>query len=165
MANKPHLSIKDHLNDEELEDLIKEYDGSVKVYKRLLFIQEVKNGITVQEVANKYGFNVSSGYRLCKAYNENGLEGLEYNYKNCGRKSNMTIEQEKLLEKHIDESDEFYDIKKTKKWIFDNFGIDYSYTTVWRKLRKKIGFNYRKGFVTCPKRSENAKEELKKTKK
>ena len=155
--------IADHLDLDEIKDVMKEYKDSYDMYRKLLVISMVYQGETISQASNYVHTTRKTGERWVKNYNEKGLEGLYSNYHNCGRKSKLTNEQLAELKEIITSSDESYTIDDVQILIKDLFGVNYDYKTVWHIVRKKLGFNYGKLFIKYSKRPEDAEEHLKKT--
>ena len=163
MSRGRNISIEDHLDIDDINDLLSEYKKSYMIYQRLLFIKMLKKGKTVKDASEFLNMNRASGSRWLKQYNEHGMDGLIPNYENCGRKCYLTNEQKEELKQIISNSDENYTLKKIQKLIKEKFNIEYSEKQVWVIVREKLGFNYGKPFTKYSKKPKNAEKTLKKT--
>ena len=155
--------IAEHLDLDEIKDVMKEYKDAYDMYRKLLVISMVYQGETISKASKYVHTSRKTGERWVKNYNENGLEGLYSNYHNCGRKSKLTNEQLTELREIITSSEESYSIDDVQKIIKDIYGVNYDYKTVWTVVRKKLGLNYGKPFIKYSTRPEDAEEYLKKT--
>ena len=154
--------IEEHLSDSEINDLLKEHKDSYNIYRRVLLIKMVKDGDTIKHASEIINVTRKTGERWIKEYNEKGIDGLLPDYSNCGLESELTDEMQEILYNYITTSEEQYTIKDFQKLIHDLFGIKFSYNHAWFIARKKLGFNYRKPFITYEGRTE---EDLKAFKK
>ena len=154
--------VVEHLTLNEMNDLLKEYRDSYEIYRHLLLIRMVFKGETISKASDNLNISRKTGERWIKDYNESGLDGLTSKYSNCGRKSLLTDEQKQYLKEKITGNEESYDLKKVKKLIKDEFGIDYSDKQVWVIIREKLNLNYGKPMLKYNTRPENAEESLKK---
>lgn len=133
--------IADHLNLNQIKDVMKEYKDSYDMYRKLLVISMVYQGETISKASNYVHTSRKTGERWVKNYNEKGLEGLYSNYHNCGRKAKLTNEQLTKLKEIIASGDESYTISDVQQLIQDLYGVNHDYKTVWHIVRKKLGFN------------------------
>jgi len=74
----------------------------------------------------------------------------------------LSNEQKQFLYDKIIGNEENYDLKRVKKLIEDEFGIEYSDKQVWVITREKLNLNYGKPMLKYSTRPENAEEKLKK---
>ena len=155
--------IADHLDLDEIHQLMKKYKDSHEMYTRLLLISMVYQGESISKASKYIHKSRKAGERYVKNYNEKGVEGLYTKYHNCGRKSKLTNEQIAELKEIIISDENSYNIEDIQKLIKERYDVDYSYKTVWRIVRKKLGCNYGKPFVKYSKKAEDAEEHLKKT--
>lgn len=140
--------VEDHLSLNEMNELLKEYRDSYEIYRHLLLIRMVFKGETISKASDNLNISRKTGERWVKDYNESGLDGLTSKYSNCGRKSLLTDDQKQYLKEKITGNEEVYDLKKVKKLIKDEFGIEYSDKQVWVITREKLNLNYGKTNVT-----------------
>lgn len=146
--------IEDHLDDDGLNDILKEHKDSYNIYRRVLLIKMVKNGDTIKNSAKIIGISRKTGERWIKEYNEKGIDGLLPDYSNCGVDSRLTDEQLKILYDMIVKSDEGFTIDDVRNMIYSLFNVKYSYNQVWFITRKKLGLNYGKPFTQYNKRTK-----------
>lgn len=147
----------------ELENSLKKYLHHHKMYIRILAVKMVKQGCTRIEVGNYLNVNRQTVGRWVKQYDENGIEGLEPDYSNCGIKCRLSDEQLVELKKIITNPNEHYTIKKTKKLIENKYGVKYSYKQVWEITTVKLNLNYRKPYLRYQQSPDDAEDQLKKT--
>ena len=146
----------------ELDEKLNQYSHDYKMYQRILAVKMVTLGRTRIEVANFLNVNRQTVGRWVKLYNENGIEGLEPDYSNCGQKCRLTDEQLIELKEIITDPNEHYDIKRTMKLIEDRYGVIYSYKQTWEIITKKLDLNYRKPYIRYHEAPEDAEEQFKK---
>ena len=160
---KRSKKIADHLDLDEIYQLMNKYKDSHEMYIRLQLISMVYQGESITKASKYIHKSRKAGERYVKNYNKKGVEGLYTKYHNCGRKSKLTDEQLAELKEIIISDDEPYNIEDVQKLIKERYDVDYSYKTVWTIVRKKLGLNYGKPFIKYSKRPEDAEEHLKKT--
>ena len=154
--------IENHLTSDQMNDLLKEYRDSYEIYRHLLLIRMVYKGETISKASDNLNISRKTGERWIKDYNKSGFDGLTSKYSNCGRKSLLSDEQKQFLKDKITGNEETYDLKKVKKLIKDEFGIEYSDKQVWVITREKLKLNYGKPMLKYNTRPENAEMKLKK---
>ena len=134
--------IADHLTLDEIRELMDEYKKSdIDMYTKLLLINIVSQGESIARASKLVNKSRKTGERWVNNYNEKGLEGLQTKYQNCGRKSKLTEKQLAELKEIISSDEDSYSVEDVQKLIKERYGIDYSYKTVWRIVRKKLGLN------------------------
>jgi len=156
------IKIKNHLSANEAEDLLNEFKIYCTLYKRLLFINLLMKGETVKFASTTSGIRRETGSKWLKQYNEEGLDGLMPNYRNCGRHSLLTGEQKEELKRILSDSKKNYTIKDVHKIIKDKFEIDYSIKQVWVITKEELGLNYGKPVIKYSEIPENPEIDLKK---
>ena len=89
--------------DISLETLQKQFaqerDGTRTRHLTILML--LKQGKTAKEVADLMGYSLDWIYRLCKRYNEGGLESLGDKRQNNGRAPTFTHQQEAEIKKSL----------------------------------------------------------------
>jgi len=163
MKSGRKIKIENHLNENDVDDLLNEFKQYYTIYRRLLFLKLLLKGETVKYASEILGIRRETGSRWLKQYNKDGFEGLSPNYENCGRHSLLTEEQKQELKKTLSDPEKSYTIKDAHKIIKDKFGIDYSIKQVWVITREQLGLKYGKPFVKYSNAPENPEIELKKT--
>jgi putative transposase len=163
MSRGRNITVEDHLDIKDIDELLTNHKKSYMIYQRLLFIKMLKEGKTVKDASEFLNINRASGSRWLKLYNEKGFEGLIPNYDNCGRNCYLTDKQKEELKEIISNSNENYTLKKIQKIIKKKYNIDYSEKQVWIIVREKLGFNHGKPFTKYSKKPENTETILKKT--
>ena len=79
------MNTSDNLNFDDLEEinrLLKEYKPFYNMYKKLLVIKNVKEGMNRGEAAEVDNVHRKTAKNWIKLYNENKLSGLEPKYSN-----------------------------------------------------------------------------------
>ena len=140
------MDIKDNtdLNElKEIDKLLKEYKPYYTMYKKFLVVKNVKEGMSRGEAAEVVNVHRKTAENWVKAYNENGLDGLEPNYSNCGLDCKLSDQQLMELKNLVLENPEKYDVKTVRKLIIEKYNVKYSYKQTWFILRRKLGLNYK----------------------
>ena len=127
----------------EIDKLLKEYKPYYTMYKKLLVVKNVKEGMSRGEAAEVVNVHRKTAENWVKSYNKNGLEGLEPNYSNCGLDCKLSDQQLMELKNLVLENPEKYDVKTVRKLIIKKYNIKYSYKQTWFILRRKLGLNYK----------------------
>jgi transposase len=139
MKSGRKFKIENHLSLDEINELLKKFKEPHMIYQRLILLKLLNNGKTIKEASEFIGVRRETGSRWLKRYNENGVEGLMLDYKNCGRHSFLTDEQKRDLKEILSKLEKNYTLKDAKKIIKDNYGIDYSEKQVWVIIREQLG--------------------------
>ena len=160
MVNKIQKKVRKWIKKTRLKKLIARHKQEADVLKKLLLVQHLYNGKTVEEAAELMSVSLSTGHRWMDEWNEGGYEGLYPKYKNCGRKPNLTDEQFRQLDELM-YKEPFLTTIKVHKMIKDNFNVDYSLKQV-REIVHKLDYSYKKGYVIYSKMSKDAPLILKK---
>jgi len=163
MASGRNIEIKNHLDANEVENLLNEFKVYYTLYRRLIFLKLLMKGETVKFASEILGIRRETGSRWLKEYNEKGFDGLMPNYGNCGRHSLLTDKQKQELKKILSNPEETYTLKDAHNIIKEKFGVDYSTKQVWVITRKELGLNYGKPFIKYSEMSETPELDLKKT--
>jgi transposase len=103
------------------------------------------NEKTVDETSKLMGVNLSTGHRWLDEWNERGYENLYPKYKNGGRKTKLTDEQFKELDKWM-HNELGLNTPRTHKFIKKTFNVKYSEKQV-HKIIHKLCYSYKKGHV------------------
>ena len=106
------------------------------MYKKLLVIKSVKEGMTRGDAADLVNVHRKTAENWVKLYNMNGLDGLEPNYSNCGQICRLTDDQLTEIKNIILESPEQYDVESIKKLIKEQYNVEYSHKQTWQILTK-----------------------------
>lgn len=153
--------VKNHLSKNELNNIIKDLKNNCKMYKKFVLIIAVNDGKKVSEACHFLKISEPTGHRWLDLYNEKGPEGLNPNYQNCGRYSEMSDEQLDDFSKII-ENEDYLTAQRAHEIIKNRYGIDYSISNV-KKILDKMEYNKGKPYQKYSKRPKNAEEMLKKT--
>ncbi len=161
MVRKAFLN-KDHATVEEIQNRIKSLEQDIKVLKKLYFINDIYHDYTVSETCEKLGITKPTGQKWLKNWNEKGFESLTRKKGSKGQ-SKLTNKEKQHLDEMILKNN-FKSTKEVRKFILDEFGVEYSIRQVQRIMRD-LKYNYGKPYPTYSKMPEDAEEQLKKTKK
>ncbi|MCL2687375.1 MAG: helix-turn-helix domain-containing protein [Methanobrevibacter sp.] len=161
MVNMVQKKVKNHLSKNELNNIIKDLKNNCKMYKKFVLIIAVNDGKKVSEACHFLKISEPTGHRWLDLYNEKGPEGLNPNYQNCGRYSEMSDEQLDDFSKII-ENEDYLTAQRAHEIIKNRYGIDYSISNV-KKILDKMEYNKGKPYQKYSKRPKNAEEMLKKT--
>lgn len=134
----------DNLDDfKEIDSLLKEYKPFYNMYKRLLVIKNVKEGMSRSDAAKVVNVHYKTAENWVKLYNEKGLDGLWPDYSNCGLDCRLSDQQLDDLRELIAQSPGKYDVESIRKVIIKKYNIEYSYKQTWYILRRKLGLKYK----------------------
>ena len=161
MINEYGVEIANHLQINDINELIRECKTQIRFLKRLIFIKLLMQDSTILEAAEFVGYTERTGYNWLKLYNQDGLDGLIPNF-GGGRPSFLSDEQLKELHEILKDRNSNFTIEDTRILIYEKFGVEYSYKQVWEITRKKLKLNYGKPSPKSHDRPENRKELLKK---
>jgi transposase len=152
------LKLVKHVSYEELVEMYRnEKDRETK--ERLLAIKLYYEGYKDYEIARILDRDESTIRKWKKRWNERGYEGLKTQRKG-GRKPKLSREEwEKIAEKAVEEG---MDLKEVVVYVKKEYGVEYSYTGVWKNIRKILKVKYGKPYVLDKRKPENAEEILKK---
>lgn len=154
--------VENHYTPKEFKKLFTTFKDDGIVYNRLVFIRSIMNGNSIKDTAKILDISPRTGTEWLRRYNKNGVEGLKPKYHLRGKKSKLSDEQLKQLEETILKEGNSFTIKDVKKYISNEFSIDYSYKQVWEITRIKLGLNYGKPFLKYKEHPKNHKKDLKK---
>jgi transposase len=143
MINECGVEIANHLQINDINELISECKTQIRFLKRLIFIKLLMQDSTILEAAEFVGYTERTGYNWLKSYNQDGLDGLIPHF-GGGRPSFLTEEQLKELHEILKDKDSNFTIEDTRVLIYEKFGVKYSYKQVWEITRKKLKLNYSK---------------------
>ena len=146
----------------ELDDCIAKHRPSHRIYIKLIAVRDVKLGKTRTEVAENLRVNRRTVGNWVKLYDEDGIGGSMPKYENCGSKCRLSNEQLLKLKEELTNPQKSYSLKDAKKFIKDEFDVEYSLKQVWVITREKLGLNYRKPFIKYNARTEEDMELFKK---
>ena len=127
----------------EINMLLKEYKSYYNMYRKLLVIKNVKEGMSRGDAAKVVNVHYKTAENWVKSYNENGLDSLEYNYSNCGLNCRLSDEQLVELKNLILKVPGEYDVESVRKLILKKYNVSYSYKQTWYIVRRKLGLNYK----------------------
>ena len=127
----------------EINMLLKEYKSYYNMYRKLLVIKNVKEGMSRGDAAKVVNVHYKTAENWVKSYNENGLDSLEYNYSNCGLNCRLSDEQLVELKNLILKVPGEYDVESVRKLILKKYHVSYSYKQTWYIVRRKLGLNYK----------------------
>lgn len=160
MVNQIQKKVIRHLRPKDLKKIIRKKEIEASVLEKLLFIQILYKGKWVDEACDLMDISLSTGHRWLDEWNDGSVEGLYPKYHNGGRKSKLNHEQLEKLDVLM-YNEPFLNTVKVHELIKKNFNVDYSLSRV-REIVHKLGYSYKKGYVTYSKMPEDAEEILKK---
>lgn len=128
----------------EIDELLKEYKPYYTMYRKLLVVKNVKEGMSRGEAAEVVNVHRKTAENWVKSYNKNGLDGLESNYSNCGLNCKLSDQQLMELKNLVLKNPEKYDVETVRNLIIEKYNIEYSHKQTWYILRRKLGLNYKK---------------------
>lgn len=156
MGNDRRKEIKNHLTEEEIDELLKDADDEHEL-RRIGFIKNLYQGDKIPEAADREGRSASTGDRWADAWNEGGIAELMPNF-GGGRPPKLDEEeQEKLLE--LLREGQPWKSQEIQNLIKQEFGVEYHPVYLGEFLRN-LGLSYAKPRPKRPKRPENAEEIL-----
>jgi len=161
MVNMVQKKVENHLSGKELKNKIKHYKNDCRMYQRFVFIDMVRVGKKVSEACDILKISEPTGHRWLDLYNENGPEGLNLNYQNCGTHSKMSDEQLDEFSRII-ENEEYLTAQRAHEIIKRRYNIDYSIQNV-KNILDKLEYNKGKPYQKFSQKPENAEMMLKKT--
>ncbi len=141
MSNLENDDIKEL---KEIDRRLKMYKPYYNMYNRLLVIKSVKEGMTRGDAADLVNVHRKTAENWVKLYNENGLDGLEPDYSNCGQTCRLTDDQLIELKNFIIESPEQYDVESIRGIIKEKYNVKYSHKQTWEILTKKLDLTIKK---------------------
>jgi len=165
MKSGRKIQIKNHLDINDVENLLSEFKIYYTIYRKLIFLKLLMKGETVKFASEIIGIRRETGSKWLKEYNKEGFEGLVPKYENCGRHSLLTAQQKEELKEILSNPEKNYTLKDAHRIIKEKFGITYSIKQVWVITRKQLGLNYSKPFIKYSETPENPELNLKKTQK
>lgn len=134
----------DDLNElKEIDRLLDKYKYFYNMYRRLLVIKNVKDGMSMGDAANVVNVHRKTAENWVKLYNKNGLDGLEPDYSNCGLDCRLSDYQLEELRNLIVQSPGKYNVESIRLLIIKKYNVEYSYKQVWYILRRKLKLNYK----------------------
>ncbi len=157
MARKPYV-IK-HIEYKELEYRYKK-EKNAAVKERLLAILLLYHGRHIYEVAEILKKCERTIKEWLSRWNRKGYEGLLPLNERKGRKPKLDDNEWDNILKEIEGRG--MTIKDVVVYVKTTRGVEYSYKTVWKILRKKKKVRYGKPYIRNERRPENAEDILKK---
>ena len=134
----------DDLNElKEIDRLLDKYKYFYNMYRRLLVIKNVKDGMSRGDAANVVNVHRKTAENWVKLYNKNVLDGLEPDYSNCGLDCRLSDYQLEELRNLIVQSPGKYNVESIRLLIIKKYNVEYSYKQVWYILRRKLKLNYK----------------------
>ena len=133
------MSIKYEIKKEKLKKIRQERSktNNKKEDRRLYVIELRILGYTNEEIVEKTDVNPRTLLRWIKSYVENGVQGI-LNKKRQGNHWNLTYEEEKLLEKFINQADsgQITDVKQLKEGYIKMVGHSIGGSPIYRLLKR-----------------------------
>lgn len=152
------VEVKKHLSEGELAARIRD-ETDPRLKDRLSFISHLYDGARVHEAIKKVGYETTTGYNWVHAWNDDGLEGLEPDFRG-GRPSKLTPQEEDYFIKLLVEDDP-WKMAEIHELLAEEFDVEYSDRHLRRKLEsygmknaKPYPYDYR-----CPDETEEVLDE------
>lgn len=127
--------------------------------RRLEFVRLRYKGRSVAEATDIMGINLQTGYNWQASWNESGMDGIVPGV-STGRPARLTDDQKTRLADTVDR--ELMTTNEARRYVKDEFGVEYSYKQVSVILRK-LGLRHAKPYDIDFRRPDDAEELLKKT--
>jgi transposase len=145
-----------HVPQEQLRLMVRK-EKDIHIRERLLFINHIYLGDSVQDACMRMCISEQTGYNWLKQWNEKGYEGLIPDF-GGGRQPKLTDEQKEQLKEKLKSQDNWL-TSQAMATIREVFGVTYSIGHVARLLRG-FGMHYAKPYPHDYRQPENAKELL-----
>ena len=139
-------------------DKINELERQVKIIKKLYFILDLYEGLTVKEASKKHCIGYMTGKRWKDQWNEGGFEGLKRK-KGSGSKSKLTEEQLKTIFELIKEG-KLLTKQQIYSFIKNEYHIEYSLRQIDRIAKKKLNCGYSKPYVIFKESPKDAEKQV-----
>jgi transposase len=159
MGRKQEKEVERHITLDELNDLIKRGEKSVRILERLYFIRFLYKGDAIKEACERVNISEPTGYSWLKAWNDMGYEGLEPHFSG-GPKPKMSSSEREVLDRLLHEK-ETWTLREVRILIKERFDVEYSEMHVWRIL-KSFQMHHAKPYILDKRRPEDAEDILKK---
>ena len=155
MPKYSKINIFNVMDEEELNEELKNGEHTIREYQRLIAMKAISKGLRHNFVAEILGVSYETIYRWAKACSEKGLEGLMPNF-NGGRPSQLSVEEKLKFGNMLYLSDEELSITEARQLLIDEFGIEYCLTQV-SNIIEDLGFVYtasRPEYMEAPENKE-----------
>lgn len=155
MPKHSKIEIFNVMDNEELDEELKNTEHTRREYQRLVAMKAISLGIPHNVVAEIVGVSYESIYRWAKSCSKNGMEGLMPNF-NGGRISQLSIKEKLDFGNMLYLSDDKLSMTEARQLLIDKFGIEYSLTQV-SNIISDLGFNYttsRPEYIESPENKE-----------
>lgn len=162
MVNMPQKKIKEHLDINELENIIKNTKTNCQQYKKFAVIRAVAKGRMVSEICDDLCISEPTGHRWVDLYNEYGPKGLDTHYENSGRPCKLSDDQLDEFNR-IAENEDYLTVQRAHEIIKNRYGVDYSFKNV-KNILKKLDYYKSKPYQKYSDKPKDAEEMLKKLK-
>lgn len=162
MSRKSKIDVCNKTNITEIREELANCKGTVRYYERLIAIEYILEGHTIQEASEFVNVSYNTVHRWAKICEKSGLDGLKPNF-GGGRPSNLTFDQLVELDQYImnhkgmTQTDVLNHVK-------NEYDVEYSLKQIG-VIVKKLGYNYGKAYPRFSKTPDDAEEQLKKLKK
>jgi len=140
-----------HVSQDELKKYIKK-ERNFYIHERLLFINQLYLGDTVEQASERMCISPSTGYEWLKLWNEKGYEGLAPEF-GGGSPPKLTEQQTQQLKDKLKSGN--WLTQEVRAFIKKEFNVLYSLRHISRTLRG-FGMNYAKPYVLDYRKPDNA---------
>jgi transposase len=145
MANQIQKKVVKHLEIVKLNNIIKNKKKEIEFVDKLIFINLMCKGKTVEKACELMDISLSAGHHWLDRWNEEGCDGLYNRYSNDGRKSKLTNDQFQLLDEMMRDED-YLTTPKVHEMIKKEFNVEYSIKHV-REIVHNLGYSFKKGYM------------------
>ena len=155
MPKRSKIEIFNIMDEEELNEELKNAEHSRREYQRVVAMKGISKGIPHNLMAEIVGVSYETLYRWAKACSERGMEGLMPNF-NGGRPSKLTVNQKLEFGNMLYLSDEELSMMEARELLKEKFGIEYSLSQV-SNIIEELGFVYvssRPEYLEAPENKE-----------
>ena len=155
MPKYSKINIFNVMDEEELNEELKNGEHTIREYQRLIAMKAISKGLRHNFVAEILGVSYETIYRWAKACSEKGIKGLMPNF-NGGRPSRLTIKQKLEFGNMLYLSDDILSMTEARQLLIDEFDEKYTLSQV-SNIIADLGFEYsapRPEFMEAPENKE-----------
>ena len=155
MPKTSKINIFNIMDEDELNEELKNSEYSRREYQRLVAMKAISKGIPHNVVAEIVGVSYETVYRWAKACSKDGIDGLMPNF-NGGRQSKLTVRQKLEFGNMLYLSDDILSMTEARQLLIDEFDEKYTLSQV-SNIIDDLGFEYsapRPEFMEAPENKE-----------
>ncbi len=124
------MSIKRHLNLEQLDGMISSERARIRILRKMTFIRDLYLGYSIKEASRRNEITTTCGYLWLKQWNALGPAAFARSRK-IGRPRKVTVSRQL-----IDLIRNSRSLEMARESIKERYGIDYSYRQILRISKK-----------------------------